>query len=247
MNPLGRRVPPNFDHVVQWPLHALMAETLSVPPTGVEKSLGLPWWWKQHDQGVEGSCVGFGSSAMMSVTNHYQRLKTTGQNITYRYASRWLYQEAQPIDEWDDTPPAEGTSVNASCKILHTRGHRRIQSGKTGPELLTHGISAYRWAVDHNEIRAAIYGGLAVSIGVAWYSDFDDPSIVNGERWIGRDTNWGWVRGGHCVCLYRMSDRRQAFMMMNSWGLEYAPVWIPYATLDLLLEDYGEAVVITDR
>lgn len=247
--PLGRRVPPDFVHVARYPLSTLIADPaheLVVPPAGTEKSLGLPWWWKQHDQGQEGACVGFGSSAMMSVTNHYQRLKATGQNLTYRYASRWLYLESQLIDEWDETPPEEGTSVNASCKILFDKGHRRIQNGVTGPVLPAHGISAYRWATNYDEIRAAIYNGLAVSIGVAWYSNFDEPVVYNKELWIGRG-DLGWVRGGHCVCLYRMSDRRQAFMLMNSWGWQYPPVWIPYSAVNLLLDDYGEAVVITDR
>ena len=53
------------------------AHELVVPERGVEKSLGLPWWWRTHDQGVEGSCVGFGCSAMMSITNRYQRLALT--------------------------------------------------------------------------------------------------------------------------------------------------------------------------
>jgi len=243
MTALGRRTPESFEHVAKYPLRTL---DLPVPPTS-EKSLGLPWWWKQHDQGNEGSCVGFGSSAMMSVTNHYQRLVTEGRDLTYRYACRWLYQEAQLVDEWAETPPEEGTSVNASCQILRARGHRRVQNGVTGPENLAHGISAYRWATTIDEMRAAIYAGLAVSIGINWYSAFDDPVIYNNERWVGRTGGLGWVRGGHCVCVYRYSDRRQAFMFMNSWGDAYAPVWVPFDVMKRLIAEEGEAVVITDR
>lgn len=246
MNPLGRRIPPDFEHVALYPLRALILETLVVPPSGTEKSLGLPWWWKTHDQGQEGSCVGFGCSAMTSITNHRQRLMATGQNVTYRYAARWLYGAAQLIDEWADTPPEEGTSVRAGCEILQTRGHRRIQNGEIKPENLQHGISAYRWAVNHDEVRAAIYGNLAVAIGVNWYSNFDNPALYNNELWIGRGS-LGSVRGGHCVCLFRMSDRRQAFRVMNSWGAGYPPVWIPYLVLARLLDEYGEAAVVTDR
>jgi hypothetical protein len=247
--PLGRRRPPDLKHVARYPLSALItdpAHELAIPPAGTEKSLGLPWWWKQHDQGFEGSCVGFGSSAMMSVTNHYQRLKATGQDITYRYAPRWLYGEAQLVDEWPETPPEEGTSVRASCEILNVQGHRRVQRGVEGPVVTAHGIDAYRWATGADELRAAIYGGLAVSIGVNWYSSFDNPQVINGERWLPK-TNLGHVRGGHCVCLYRMSDRRQAFMLMNSWGEYYPPTWLPYETLERLIDEWGEAVVITDR
>lgn len=253
--PLGRRVPPDFEHVAKYPLSALLADPaheLAIPPAGTEKSLGLPWWWKQHDQGFEGSCVGFGSSAMMSITNHAQRLKTTGQDITYRYDARWLYQEAQHVDEWGDTPPEEGTSVRASCEILDTRGHRRVQRGVSGLENLSHGISAYRWGEGFDELRAAIYAGLAVSFGINWYSNFDNPKLVSPrtgmtpEYWIGTG-NIGSIRGGHCVCIFRMSDYRQAFRLMNSWGAAYPPVWISYTLVDRLLSEYGEAAVITDR
>lgn|SRR5574342_24021 len=249
MRPLGRRIPKDFNHVVKYPLSALISDPtteLVVPTYPTEKALGLPWWWKQHDQGNEGACVGFGCSAMMSITNHLQRLRNTGQNITYRYDSRWLYIEAQFVDEWLDTPPAEGTSVNAACKILNNRGHRRIQNSVVGPENLASGITAYRWATTVDEIRAAIYANLAVAIGVNWYSNFDNPVIINNERWIGQG-DLGYIRGGHCVCLLRMSDRREAFRLMNSWGEYYPPVWLPYDVMQRLIDEWGEAVVITDH
>lgn len=246
--PLGRRVPQDFNHVARYPISALLLDPtheLAIPPA-TEKSLGLPWWWKQHDQGTEGACEGYGNSAVMSITNHYQRLKETGSDITYRYYSRWLYLEAQFVDGFDDTPPEQGTTGRAACEILRTRGHRRIQRGVAGPEDLANGISAYRWAEGVDEIRAAIYAGLAVAIGVNWYRNFDNPVLYNNERWIGR-SSLGGIRGGHCVCLYRMSDRRQAFMLMNSWGVDYAPVWLPYTLMERLLNEDGEAAVITDR
>lgn len=249
MSKLGRKVPPNLQHVEKYPLRTLLEdpmEVLAIPPDGVEKGLGLPWWWKQHDQGQEGACVGFGTSAMQSVTNRLQRFQTTGEARTYRYDCRWLYLEAQLIDYWPDTPPEEGTSVNAAAEILRVKGHKRVQANKAGPIMLEHGISAYRWAQSSDEIRAAIYAGLAVSIGVNWYNAFFAPYDRNGELWI--DIPQGnKVAGGHCVCLYRMSDKRRAFRFMNSWGASYPPMWIGYSTMDRLLSEWGEAVVITDR
>lgn len=246
--PLGRRTPPDFKHVAKYPLTALVADqTLPVPAYPSERSLGLPWWWKDHDQGQEGSCVGFGSSAMMSVTNHAQRYATTGESITYRYACHWLYEEAQLVDPWSDTPPAEGTSVDAACQILKARGHRRVQRGVIGPENVVSGISAYRWATTVDELRAAMWAGLAVAIGVNWYTNFDKPVTYNNELWIGRNANLGSIRGGHCVCLFRFSDRRGAFRIMNSWGADYPPVWVPYDVVQRLISEDGEAVVIVDR
>jgi hypothetical protein len=182
---------------------------------------------------------------MMSITNHYQRLKATGQDITYRYASRWLYTEAQLVDEWAETPPEEGTSVRAGCDILRDRGHRRVQNGVAGLENLANGISANRWATTVDEMRAALYSGVACAIGVNWYSKMDIPYYDgNGELWIGVG---GYVRGGHCLSVFRFSDRREAFRLMNSWGSEFPPVWIPYEDMQRLTDEEGEVTVITDR
>ena len=245
---LGRRTPGDFRHVERYPLSALIADPqdpLVIPPWGLEKSLGLPWWWKSHNQEPRSSCVGHGESAERAITNRRQRVLTTSQDLTYRYDSNWLYDEALKVDEW----PGEGdfgTSLRAGYEVLKARGHRRVQNGKTGPENVAHGVDTYRWGINHNEVRAAIAADLAVAIGVNWYSGFDGPYIWKNERWI-RIAPTDVIRGGHCVCLYYASDRREAFRLMNSWGHNYGPVWLSYSDLDRLLSEWGEAVVVTDR
>lgn len=219
---------------------------LAVPPAGVERSLGLPRYWKTWDQGKEGACVGFGSSAMMGITNTKQLQLATGTRASVRFAPQWLYHEAQLVDEWPQTPPAQGTSVRASCDVLRTVGHRLVKYGKTYPPDLGWGIAANRWAQTYDEIRAAIYAGLAVSFGINWYANFSKPVSWDGELWIGRGS-LGRIVGGHCVCLFRMSDRRQAFRLMNSWGEDYPPVWIEYDLVQRLLSEDGEGAVIVDR
>jgi hypothetical protein len=244
----GRRIPEDWEHVEGYPLEALLedvAHPLTEAPSHVEKSLGLPPYWKTWDQGREGACVGFGTSAMMGVTNTRQS-RMEGKPRQHKYEPRWLYKQAQLVDEWNVTPPQEGTSVRAGCDILRTRGHRRMRYGKVYPEDTAHGISANRWAVNVDEMRSAIFANMAISIGVNWYSNFDSPVLVDGERWVGQ-SSLGRIRGGHCVCVYRMSDRRGAFKIMNSWGAGYAPIWMPYATMQRLLNEDGEAAVITDR
>ncbi len=130
--------------------------------------------------------------------------------------------------------------------MLRTQGHRRVWRGVVRDPKLDQGIAANRWAVTTDEIRAAIYREIAVAIGINWYSNFDSPTVIDGELWVGR-SGLGSIRGGHCVCLYRMSDRRQAFRLMNSWGAAYPPVWVPYTTMQRLLDESGEAAVVTDR
>lgn len=45
-------------------------------------------------------------------------------------------------------------------------------------------------------------GNCPVVIGIKWYSGFDRPKRdSSGVYWIGGDSTWGQIRGGHCVCL----------------------------------------------
>lgn len=243
---LGRREPPDFNHVDSYPLRALLDDPehrLTVPPPNTEKSLGLPWWWKQHAQ-RRNDCVGYGESAERSITNHYQRSQRTGQDITYRYDCPWLYDEALKVDEWPGEAD-EGTSLRAGYSVL-LDGHRRVQRGVSGPVVPAHGVDTYRWAQSIDEIRAAIFGGLAVAVGTNWYQSMFAPFEYNREYWISIEAG-SRVAGGHCYCLFRMSDRREGFRIMNSWGTSWPPSWISYATLERLLSENGEAAVITDR
>lgn len=89
-------------------------------------------WWEFYDQ-VGGSCVGFGSARMMSLLNRH------------RYAGMAIYNLAQRIDEWDDTPPEEGTSVRAGCDVLRTLGAPTVLRGKIGEMSVEDGIKENRW------------------------------------------------------------------------------------------------------
>jgi hypothetical protein len=45
-----------------------------------------------------------------------------------------------------------------------------------------------------------------VVLGINWYSAFDDPTPVprkggGFDYWIGREDDWGWLRGGHAICV----------------------------------------------
>ena len=109
-----------------------------------------PSWYEFYDQGQEGACVGFSSSRMMSLWNHV------------RYDARWLYHEAQLIDEYADTPPEEGTSVRAAFEVLRTTGAKRVPSGAIVP---ADGIAAYRWATSVDEIHSVIRTPMADDLG----------------------------------------------------------------------------------
>jgi hypothetical protein len=185
LSDLGRRVPTDWAHLDRYPLRALPAadRPANVPvPIGVNwyaefdrpvrgldgryrvaqsgrltKVRGghcvcllpagardLSAWWKFYDQGSEGACVGFGVSRAMSLLNRR------------RYDARWLYRQAQLVDEWTDTPPEEGTSVRAGLDVLRRVGHRRIRGLRVWEPVEDEGIAANRWATDLGDVLAVL-------------------------------------------------------------------------------------------
>lgn len=189
---LGRRAPSDWKHVERYPLTAATLPVGPMPVVlginwyaGFEKNrltqdlLGRWWipstnlgsvlgghaicvkpavltdpteWWDFYDQGFEGSCVGFSESRAKSLVDRT------------RYGGRWLYKEAQKIDEWPGES-YEGTSVRAGLEVMRTQGHRRLIGGELQTLRSTDGISAYRWASSVDEIHSIIKMPLADSLG----------------------------------------------------------------------------------
>ncbi len=236
-NGLGRRPLPigDVDHLEKYPIRQLLPATVAT----VERTLALPYRYRaKYDQGAEGACVGFASSWMMSILN--RRF----------YDARWLYKEAQKIDEWEGESYS-GTSVRAGMEMLRSVGHKYLHKHKhEHAPMLEDGIHEYRWASTVDEVRTCLAAGVPVTLGIDWMSTFDNPKKKSdGSRWIG-EGDLGTVRGGHAICCYGASDRRQACKLTNSWGKSWPLVWLPYATLQRLLDGIqyqGEAAIVTDR
>ncbi len=253
---LGRLIPDDFEHVEKYPLRAVMPETV----TTVNRLLRLPNWHWFHDQGYEGSCVGHGVAMERAITNTRQNIlaKILGRK-TRRYDPIDVWNEAKKIDQWSDTNPGDdnGTSVRAGYDVARNLGLTRVDNMILGSDgvprpvgnytrMLSEGIAANRWATRVDEMRTAISRGLPVTIGVNWYTNFGDPMKLGEDYWIGRGS-LGRITGGHSVCISGASDKRQAFRLKNSWGRSYPLVWIPYAIMQRLLDEDGEAALVTDK
>lgn len=258
--PLGRKTPNDFAHVEKFPLRTVAAVA---PTLVVERTLALPYWHWTHDQGNEGSCVGHGVAMERAITNGAQNKLAHVLRATRRYDPIDIWNEAKKVDDWPDTNPGDenGTSVRAGYDVMRDRGPRRVRSMRFGGQygvptpvgegdpLVAEGAVVNRWATTVDEMRQAISDGAPVTIGVTWYSGFDPQGLEQRGRdwWITSAATNTSVRGGHCVCLYGASDRRQAFKLKNSWGRGYPLVWLPYSVMEILLADDGEAAVVTDR
>lgn len=60
-------------------------------------------------------------------------------------------------------------------------------------------LSKYPLTAEHVE---ALPAPAPVVIGINWYTDFDSPEQdKDGHYWIGRSSDLGSIRGGHCVTL----------------------------------------------
>ncbi len=233
---LGRRPLPEGDtkHLALYPLRAAMPRLAEQ----VERVLPLPYAYRpKYNQRQEGACVGFACSWAMSILN--RRF----------YDARWLYSEAKKIDEWPGEN-YEGTSVRAGMDVLHQVGHTLLhQHDHTHVPGALHGISEFRWGQTVDEVRTCIASGVPVVLGIDWFSSFTTPAQQGREWWIGTEDLGAHV-GGHAICCYGASDRRQAVKLVNSWGTSYALVWLPYTMLQRLLDGFqwpGECAVVVDR
>ena len=204
------------------------------PPKKVEKALPLPRYSDFYNQGDKNACVGFSSSWMMSILDRV------------RFDPFWLWTEAKKVDGDDRTNPGDnnGTTLRAAMDVLRQEGHVRVVRAQDKPPSLDFGIKENRWATSVDEVRTAISEGKPVVLGTHWWTNFDHPETVGGKRWIGRAADFGTIRGGHAICIYRASDKLGAVGIVNSWN-NYPPVLMPYDTLSKLLADHGEATFVT--
>lgn len=138
----------------------------------------------------------------------------------------FVYDQAQQVDEWPDTPPADGTSVRAGFKVLQSLGL----------------IGEYRWLVTSDDPRVNLDGVIAaileespVVVGTDFYNSMFDASP--GEEWI-VDPSSG-LAGGHAYVLdgANVSKRR---VRVQTWGGHY---WLSFDSLSELLAGNGEAAV----
>lgn len=190
-----------------------MAEELAAAPEQLQIPAGRHWPpGRVLDQGNTPQCVAYAWEGWMNASP----LRTTNGD-----APSVIYAKAQAIDEWAPEPH-DGTSVRAGAKIM--RGEHRI--------------GRYLWALSLGVVKEWLALRGPVVLGTDWYElmfDPDEDGTVHAS---------GHVAGGHAFLCIGYSDSRHAVECQNSWGPDWGlggRFWIPFADLQRLLHDQGEA------
>lgn len=195
---------------------------------------------RRLDQGQTDSCVGHGWAHYLStsplpnpsdaatlgrITAAGWPLRTQGINPV---AAR-IYDEAQLVDEFNDTPPAGGSSVRAGAKALQSAGI----------------ITDYLWLTGTDQINRCLLEVGPVVVGTDWYNSMFQPSppAPGSGSMIRLDRNSG-LAGGHCYLLTGVNLDTGRYRILNSWGVGWGNDGYAYMRITdmaILQADNGEA------
>lgn len=183
------------------------------------------------DQGDTPQCVGYSCRGVLQAAPYMVK---SGEGVS----AGLIYRDAQKLDEW----PGEnydGSSVRGGMKALQQAGY----------------ISNYVWADTRKTagaietLRAFMNSGLGtVVLGTNWYLAMDD---VDSKGFIVEPTSFSTPVGGHAYRLNWWDEKRNGFLVVNSWGLNWGykntgKAWMSEALLTRLLREDGEAAAPTE-
>jgi hypothetical protein len=160
-------------------------------------------WYLHYNQGTEGRCVEFASLRLLT---HMNRKR-------YDITSKWHYHMMQETDEWPGCylghggPAYEGTSGRAGLEILRAYGAipwKRVTAPvdfdqAAGLAAQKEGVSAYRWALNWQDVRSALQvpdSLPGIPINNSWGESYPREVILldaAGERLLSEDGEFGIV------------------------------------------------------
>ncbi len=183
------------------------------------------------DQGQTPRCVAFAWTDFLTCG-------PIGNKLAKDPDPQKVYDLAQELDEFADTPPGDGTSVRGGAKALTQLGY----------------LNGYAFAESVEEIANAIWSGATpVVMGTSWLEGMDDTEKFAGHDFI-RAT--GEELGGHAYLAYGVDRNvscpdgtKGAVRLQNSWGVQWGNnggMWISLGDLATLLHSDGEACIAAE-
>jgi hypothetical protein len=238
MNPLGRRTPTDFDHVSAWPL---TVTTVPAPPVPV--TIGVNWY-ENFDRPAQDSrgrwWIGRGELGQIR-GGHCVCLEPGDPSVPGA--------SEQDINSWWSfyDQGSEGACVGFGSSRMMSLLNRKRYDARW---LWNRAKEVDEWPDtnpgDDNgtSVRAAmdilrreghkLWGGKG---------DVKPAEGIAANRWATR------VEQVMDALKSPASERMGAVRVLNSWGRDGYPhrVWMPLETLQRLLDEEGEATVVTDR
>lgn len=162
-------------------------------------------------------CVGYAWHGLLRALPHLQRDPVPEA----------IYTAAQQVDEFDDTPPADGTSVRAGAKMLQAAGM----------------LTAYRWAFDVDAAVNWLAFHGPIVLGTEWTRDMFTPTAA------GLVIPGGPVEGGHAYVAIGYDDTTRRVLCQNSWGTGWGlrgRFWLRDEDVNALILNGGEACAPTE-
>lgn len=217
---LGRLfVPDPRDHAAAGVLRQLDADILPMPLTrywSTPRSLPL-------DQGDSPMCVAYAALGALLTGPVKNRAGLPAVDAIYHNAQLL---DGIPGEDYD------GTTARGAMKYLQQQGY----------------LTRYVWAWDVPTIERWVATQGPMLLGVNWYTSFDRPDVTTTQQTL-RITPAATIRGGHEFLVLGVDRPRERLRCLNSWGVRYAArgrFWLPYATLERLLAEDGDAVTPTE-
>jgi hypothetical protein len=231
MGPLGRREPTDWRHVERYPLAAAPVGVSAAAPV----VLGINWY-SNFDDPKKGSenlwWIGKGDLGYVR-GGHAVCIPSQWQKDVYGWHS--FYDQGE-----------EGACVGFSASRCMSLLNRRRYDG----------FWLYHQAQFIDEWPGEDYDGTSVRAGmdvlrlaghVRVYNNVSE-AIPRYEDGISAN-RWATTVDELLQVLQSPNyEKRGAVPIMNSWGTSYPrKVWMPLETLQRLLDEYGEATMLTDR
>ena len=221
------------------------------------KDLREPWW-KVGDQGMTGSCVGWGSADGVL---RWHFVKAGKINQDEALSVRYIWMAAKETDAYTTRPTSfieqDGTWLSAALDIARKYG---VVTEAVLPFETPPGAPALYTAGDEN-----IFYATASQRKIGSYFNLG-PNLKNWRSWIANqgpiltrldvdptwdnatdtngildtyDTNPKHHRGGHCVALVGYTPEH--FIVRNSWGAAWGDKGFAYALDKYAAKAFTEA------